>query len=60
MFYMEDTDENTEGVTAGFTGGDYSISIKCPKCKSEEVIIEEDDEGYFHVLKCNKCGYEKK
>ncbi len=63
MFFMEDTDENIadmSGITEKFTGGDYSVSIKCPKCKSEEVIIEEDDDGYFHVLKCNKCGYVKK
>ena len=56
---MEDINENMEGITEKFTGGDYSIPIKCPKCKSEEVIVEEDEEGYFYVLKCNKCGYSK-
>ena len=49
-----------EDINSKFTGGDYSICIKCPKCKSEEVIIEEDEEGYYQVFKCNKCGYENK
>ena len=57
---MEDADENRVGITEKFTGGDYSIHIKCPKCKGEDVVVEEDEEGYFQVLKCNKCGYVKK
>jgi len=57
---MEDANEDIGNITGRFTGGDYSICIKCPKCKSEEIIIEEDEEGYYQVLKCNKCGYEKK
>lgn len=60
---MEEADENIadmSGITERFTGGDYSIHIKCPKCKSEDVVVEEDEKGYFFVLKCNKCGYAKR
>ena len=57
---MGDSNEDIGNITGRFTGGDYSITIKCPKCRSEEIIIEEDEEGYYRVLKCNKCGYEKK
>lgn len=34
--------------------------VKCPKCGSDDVVAKIDDEGYFWVYQCNKCGYIKK
>ena len=36
----------------------HDSDIRCPKCKSEDVVVKED-EGYFWVYKCNSCGYSK-
>ena len=55
-----DEGEGVEGIGSKFKGGDFSIHIKCPKCNSEEVVVEEDKHGYFSVLSCNKCRYKKK
>ena len=33
------------------------IVIKCPKCESQDVVVGEDEDGYFWVYECNKCGY---
>lgn len=38
----------------------YELEIKCPKCKSEDILIGMDDNGYFWVCQCNKCGHKDK
>ncbi len=41
--------------------GNYSeIDIRCPKCNSDKVLVTLSNNGYYHVLKCNKCGFEGK
>lgn len=36
------------------------IKIKCPKCKSEDVVVGMEEIGkYFWVSQCNKCGYKE-
>lgn len=35
-----------------------SLGIVCPKCKSDDIVLEERD-GYLSFLECNKCGYRK-
>jgi len=35
----------------------YEPAIKCQKCKSEDILIGMESNGYFWVSKCNKCGY---
>lgn len=40
------------------TGGSLEeIDVRCPKCRSDEVIVFEDKAGYYDVLECKKCGY---
>jgi len=34
----------------------YELEIKCPECRSEDVLIG-FDEGYFWICECRKCGY---
>jgi ribosomal protein S27AE len=34
--------------------------VKCPKCDSSKVIAKTTDDGYFFIVKCNKCGYSEK
>ena len=36
------------------------MDIKCPKCQSKEITIEEDSKGYFKVTSCKKCGFSEK
>ena len=36
------------------------IDIRCPKCKSNQVIVHIDEEGYYEVLECYKCGFKGK
>ena len=35
------------------------IKVRCPKCKSEEIVIKTDN-GYFWVCECRKCKYKDK
>ena len=37
-----------------------SIDICCPRCKSRDVIIKKNKEGYFWVEICNNCRYKGK
>lgn len=37
----------------------YELEIKCPKCRSEEIVISMECNGLFCVSQCNKCGYKK-
>ncbi len=37
----------------------YELEIKCPKCRSEDILIDLENNGYFWVSQCNKCGYRK-
>ena len=37
----------------------YELEIKCPKCRSEEILIDMESNGFFCVSRCNKCGYKK-
>jgi len=36
------------------------VVVCCPRCKSQNVILGEDKEGYYWIQKCNNCGYEGK
>ena len=38
----------------------YELEIKCPKCRSEDILIDMENNGYFWVSQCNKCGYKDK
>jgi len=38
----------------------HGYVVKCPKCKSEDVLIGINEERYFWISKCNDCGYEGK
>ena len=38
----------------------YELEIKCPKCRSEDILISIENNGYFWVSQCNKCGYKDK
>lgn len=41
--------------------GDYEpLYLVCPKCSSKNVVVAFDNEGYFQVAECNKCGYKNK
>ena len=37
----------------------YELEIKCPKCRSEEILVGMNNNGYFWISQCNKCGYKK-
>ena len=40
--------------------GDWvDISVVCPKCGSSEVAVAKDEFGYFRVIICPNCGYQK-
>lgn len=41
-------------------GSREEIDLRCPKCKSLDVTVYCDLQGYYDVLECNKCGYVKK
>ena len=34
--------------------------ICCPRCKSRDVVLGEDKEGFFWIFLCNNCGYRGK
>jgi hypothetical protein len=38
-------------------GSREEIDLRCPKCKTLDVIVYCDRQGYYDVLECNKCGY---
>jgi len=40
-------------------GSKEQIEIRCPKCKTTDVTVYCDLQGYYDVLDCNKCGYKK-
>ncbi|MDD5191829.1 MAG: hypothetical protein PHH54_04105 [Candidatus Nanoarchaeia archaeon] len=35
----------------------YELEIKCPNCRSEEIVVSMKCNGLFFVSSCNKCGY---
>ena len=35
----------------------WNLDICCPKCRSRNVILESNKEGYYWIFKCNNCGY---
>ena len=35
----------------------YELEIKCPKCRSEEIVIGMEHNGLFCVSDCKKCGF---
>ena len=52
---MENLKEIHERITF-----DYAFwEIRCPKCKSEEIVIKTKN-GYFWVCECNKCRHKRK
>ena len=36
------------------------MNICCPICKSKDIILREDKEGYFWIYLCNNCSYQGK
>jgi len=42
------------------TPGTYDeIDIRCPKCDSHNVTIVESSRGYYEIVQCYGCGYNK-
>ncbi len=39
------------------TLSDFNKSRICPRCKSGNVKLQEDDKGYFKVIECLDCKY---
>jgi len=40
------------------TPGTYEeVSVRCPNCNSKQISVKIDSKGYFHIYKCEKCGY---
>lgn len=42
----------------GNIAGDFEqVEITCPRCSSNQVLVNLDSHGYFSVVECHKCGY---
>jgi hypothetical protein len=41
-------------------GSREEVELRCPKCKTLDVVVYCDIQGYYDVLECNKCGYKNK
>jgi len=41
-------------------GIEVSVNIKCPRCRSKNVVVEVCEGGYIFVYKCEGCGYLRK
>jgi hypothetical protein len=50
-------DNNSHIVKVG--GSREQIELRCPKCKTLDVTVYCDVQGYYDVLECNKCGFKK-
>ena len=48
-----------EKIVEGYVERHENTMVKCPKCDSVDVIAKTED-GYFFVIKCNNCDYQKK
>ena len=48
-----------EGFIIKIAGSRKVVEIRCPKCKSSEIIAIQDKDGYYDVSECTKCGYKK-
>lgn len=35
----------------------YHVEVYCPKCSSDDVVIEMVD-GFFYFSRCHNCGYQ--
>jgi len=44
-------------ISEGYLEEHETEPVICPKCGSEDVVAKTDDDGYFWVYQCNKCGY---
>ncbi|MBR9704956.1 hypothetical protein GOV12_06085 [Candidatus Pacearchaeota archaeon] len=38
-------------------GNFEEYEITCPKCDSKNVVISADENGYFGVIECGRCGF---
>jgi len=47
-----------EWVDSGSYLKEEKIQVFCPKCKSDDVVLEEI-EGMLSFYQCNKCGCKK-
>ncbi len=40
--------------------GDFEqVELSCPRCSYAQVIVEANENGYFEVKECPKCGFRK-
>jgi Zn ribbon nucleic-acid-binding protein len=40
--------------------GDFDeIEITCPRCNSTNVVVTANENGYFEIIECFRCGYKK-
>ena len=46
-------------ISEGYVDTHNTELVRCPKCESEDVIIN-TDRGYFWIERCNACKYVKK
>ena len=46
------------GIEIYNLGAQVSVNVRCPKCKSHNVVVEVCD-GYVFVYKCESCSYLK-
>ena len=33
------------------------VKFICPNCGSKDIIIEEEENGFYHLYTCKLCGY---
>jgi transcription elongation factor Elf1 len=44
----------------GNVPGDFEdVELTCPRCGSNQVIVETNNNGFFEVVECHKCEYRK-
>ncbi|MEM0465541.1 MAG: hypothetical protein QXW97_02460 [Candidatus Pacearchaeota archaeon] len=48
-----------ESRIGNITGNFDEYDITCPRCGNKRVVISADENGYFSVVECLNCGYNK-
>lgn len=46
-----------EARIGNIAGNFEDVDITCPRCSSSNVIVDADENGYFEVIECGRCGY---
>lgn len=48
-----------KGFIIKLAGSLEEVDVRCPKCKSQDIVAYGEEDGYYGVLECNKCGFKK-